>query len=227
MAALNPVLPAGLQVAEVFETPRRRQASGRPPPGGRAARAGRDPAGREVARMYPHELSGGMRQRVMIAMALALRSRLLIADEPTTALDVTVQAEILALAAALQAEHGVTFLWITHDMGVVAEIADDGRGHVRRPDRRAGRRRRRCSPARRTPTRRRSSRRCAAGPRRRPKAPFATIAGRAAGGRHPARLPVPSPLRARPRAVRRRRAGGDRRRPGPPGRVPPASERAR
>jgi oligopeptide transport system ATP-binding protein len=78
----------------------------------------------EVAAMYPHELSGGMRQRVMIAMTLALRSRLLIADEPTTALDVTVQAEILALAAALQAEHGVTILWITHDMGVVAEIAD-------------------------------------------------------------------------------------------------------
>jgi oligopeptide/dipeptide ABC transporter ATP-binding protein len=124
MAALNPVLPAGLQVAEVFET---RDGTGR-----REARhsavellgqVGIQRAG-EVAAMYPHELSGGMRQRVMIAMALALRSRLLIADEPTTALDVTVQAEILALAAALQADHGVTFLWITHDMGVVAEVAD-------------------------------------------------------------------------------------------------------
>ena len=98
MAALNPVLPAGLQVAEVFETrdgvkrgEARRQAAEL------LAQVGIQRAG-EVAGMYPHELSGGMRQRVMIAMALALRSRLLIADEPTTALDVTVQAEILALA---------------------------------------------------------------------------------------------------------------------------------
>ena len=74
--------------------------------------------------MHPHELSGGMRQRVMIAMALALRPQVLIADEPTTALDVTVQAEILLLARELQRDHGVTILWITHDMGVVAEIAD-------------------------------------------------------------------------------------------------------
>jgi oligopeptide/dipeptide ABC transporter ATP-binding protein len=124
MAALNPVLSAGKQVAEVFEA---RDGVGR----GEARREAVEmltqvgiqrPA--EVARMYPHELSGGMRQRVMIAMALALRPQLLIADEPTTALDVTVQAEILALARELQEEHGVTFLWITHDMGVVAEIAD-------------------------------------------------------------------------------------------------------
>ena len=124
MAALNPVLTAGLQVAEVY-----------------AARDGvsRSQAKRhavemlaqvgiqrpeKVAGMYAHELSGGMRQRVMIAMALALRPQLLIADEPTTALDVTVQAEILALARELQREHAVTFLWITHDMGVVAEMAD-------------------------------------------------------------------------------------------------------
>jgi oligopeptide/dipeptide ABC transporter ATP-binding protein len=124
MAALNPVLTAGRQVSEVFEA---REGVGRREARAQAvdllAQVGiQRPA--DVAGMYAHELSGGMRQRVMIAMALALRPRLLIADEPTTALDVTVQAEILSLARELQAEHGVTFLWITHDMGVVAEIAD-------------------------------------------------------------------------------------------------------
>jgi peptide/nickel transport system ATP-binding protein len=81
-----------------------------------------DPA--QIARAYPHELSGGQRQRVMIAMALALEPKLLIADEPTTALDVTTQAQILRLIAELRRKHGTAVLFITHDFGVVTEIAD-------------------------------------------------------------------------------------------------------
>jgi oligopeptide/dipeptide ABC transporter ATP-binding protein len=124
MTALNPVLTAGYQIAEVLRIHRSISA--------RAAwtRAVEllaevgipDPAAR--AHDYPHQLSGGMRQRVMIAMAIACEPDLLIADEPTTALDVTIQAEILDLLRGLRERHGMGLVLITHDLGVVAEQAD-------------------------------------------------------------------------------------------------------
>ena len=100
---------------------------------------------------FPHEFSGGMRQRAMIAMAFANEPRLLIADEPTTALDVTVQAQILALLEDLQKRLGMAIILITHDLGVVAEIADRDRRHVRRADRRARAPRTSSSPRRSIP----------------------------------------------------------------------------
>jgi len=125
MTSLNPVFTIGRQVAEVFRIHRgmnRRQAwrgavemlgmVGIPDP---AARAGD----------YPHQLSGGMRQRAMIAMALACRPDVLIADEPTTALDVTIQAQILDLILEMQRDLNTSVLFISHDLGVVSEIADD------------------------------------------------------------------------------------------------------
>ncbi|MBB2197059.1 MAG: ABC transporter ATP-binding protein [Gluconacetobacter sp.] len=124
MTSLNPVLTIGEQIAEVLMTHdglTRRQAQAMAIE--MLARVGlRDPG--QIVAHYPGQLSGGMRQRVMIAIALACRPRLLIADEPTTALDVTVQAQILALLRELQAEMGMAIIFITHNIGVVAQIAD-------------------------------------------------------------------------------------------------------
>src|SRR5712672_3760473 len=124
MTALNPVVPVGRQIDEVLRV--HTDLDGR-------ARRKRILAMMEQVRLpeverifasYPHRLSGGQRQRIMIAMALVLEPKLLIADEPTTALDVTTQKQILTLIRDLQRDHGTAVLFITHDMGVVAEIAD-------------------------------------------------------------------------------------------------------
>ena len=124
MTSLNPVLTIGEQIGEsirLHEKCSSREVVARSL---EALRQVRIPEAEKRLKQYPHELSGGMRQRVMIAIALACKPSLLIADEPTTALDVTIQAEILTLIKILQRETGMSVLFITHDMGVVAEIAD-------------------------------------------------------------------------------------------------------
>ncbi|HVW93825.1 MAG TPA: ABC transporter ATP-binding protein [Devosia sp.] len=124
LTALNPVLTIGEQIAEAV---RRHRGASRGQAMARAIEVlqmVQMPDPRRRARQYPHELSGGMRQRAMIALALACDPRILVADEPTTALDVTIQAQILGLISDLQARMGTALVLITHDLGVVAEITD-------------------------------------------------------------------------------------------------------
>jgi peptide/nickel transport system ATP-binding protein len=125
LSSLNPVIPIGLQVSEVLERHRGMQRK-------RAMRESEEllrrvgiPDPRRRLDEYPHQLSGGMRQRALIAIALACAPRLLIADEPTTALDVTIQAQILALLAELVRDTGTALVMITHDLGVVAGLCDE------------------------------------------------------------------------------------------------------
>ena len=124
MTSLNPVLTVGFQVAEVLQRHRGMDTAAAQAETLRLFDLVRIPDSHSRLREFPHTFSGGMRQRVMIAMALACQPRLLIADEPTTALDVTIQAQILQLIRDLQAEVGMSVMFITHDMGVVAEVAD-------------------------------------------------------------------------------------------------------
>jgi oligopeptide/dipeptide ABC transporter ATP-binding protein len=125
MTALNPVVTVGKQIMEVFRIHRHHSRKQAREAAIEALRVVRIPDPERRVDEYPFQMSGGMRQRVMIAMALACEPRLLIADEPTTALDVTIQAQILKLMKQLQEERGTSILFITHDLGVVADVADD------------------------------------------------------------------------------------------------------
>src|ERR1700746_611398 len=124
MTALNPVVPVGRQIDEVLRAHTDLDARTRKARILAMMEQVRLPEVERIFASFPHRLSGGQRQRILIAMALVLEPKLLIADEPTTALDVTTQKQILTLIRDLQRDHGTAVLFITHDMGVVAEIAD-------------------------------------------------------------------------------------------------------
>ncbi len=136
LSALNPVFTVGWQIAEMFRV---HQGMSQKDANAKAVELMdrvRIPAAKQRVNDYPHQFSGGMRQRIMIAMSLALDPDLLIADEPTTALDVTVQAQIMELLAELQRESNMGLILITHDLGVVADVADKIAVMYARPHRR-------------------------------------------------------------------------------------------
>ena len=125
MTSLNPVFTIEKQIAESYIVHQHMSKKEAKAKAVEMLAAVKIPNPEAVAKQYPHQLSGGMRQRVMIAMALACEPSLLIADEPTTALDVTIQAQILHLMNELKREKGTSILFITHDLGVINEMADD------------------------------------------------------------------------------------------------------
>ena len=125
MTSLNPVFTVKKQLSEPFMIHQGMDKKAAAQKALEMLEAVQIPNPEVVLRQYPHQLSGGMRQRVMIAMALACRPKILIADEPTTALDVTIQAQILRLMNDLQRENGTAIIFITHDLGVINEMADD------------------------------------------------------------------------------------------------------
>ena len=124
MTSLDPIYRVGDQIAEALSVHRPMKDLERDAEVIRLLRILGVPSPEQTAKRFPHELSGGMRQRVMIAMAISCRPKLLIADEPTTALDVTIQAQIVDELRSLQQQTGMAILFITHDLGLVAEVAD-------------------------------------------------------------------------------------------------------
>jgi oligopeptide transport system ATP-binding protein len=124
LSSLNPVLTVGYQLGEMYRTHKGTSKKDAKLKAVELMEKVGIPGAKERVNQYPHQFSGGMRQRVMIAMALALEPDLIIADEPTTALDVTVQAQVMELLADLQREYNMGLILITHDLGVVADVAD-------------------------------------------------------------------------------------------------------
>ncbi|MBV6700788.1 ABC transporter ATP-binding protein [Kitasatospora aureofaciens] len=124
LSSLNPVMTVGAQLGEMFRVHRGASKKEAREKAIELMERVRIPAARQRVGDYPHQFSGGMRQRIMIAMALSMEPDLIIADEPTTALDVTVQAQVMDLLAELQAEYNMGLILITHDLGVVADVAD-------------------------------------------------------------------------------------------------------